>query len=135
MDCAVALQRETGPGPLETVHEGVLAQDLEARGLRAARQIPIPIELRGLRFDERLRANVIAEDTVLVELKSVEKVSKAHHKQVLTYLLLTDIRLGYLLNFGAALMRDGIPRIMNGDVEQIPLRCRHHFSRVLCVSV
>ena len=62
MDCAVALQRETGPGPLETVHEGVLAQDLEARGLRAARQIPIPIELRGLRFDEGFRADPIVED-------------------------------------------------------------------------
>ncbi len=135
MDCAVALHRETGPRPLETVYEAVLARDLEARGLRVARQVPIPIELRGLQFDEGFRAELIVEDTVLVELKSVEKVSKAHHKQVLTYLRLTDIRLGYLLNFGAALMRDGIPRIMNGDVEQIPLRCRHHFSRVLCVSV
>jgi len=64
--CAVALHRETGPGPLETVCEAVLARDLEARGLRVARQIPIPIELRGIRFDEGFRADSIAEDTVLV---------------------------------------------------------------------
>jgi len=117
VDCAVALHRETGPGLLETVYEAVLARDLEARGLRVARQVPIPIELRGIRFDEGFRADLIVEDTVLVELKSVEKVTKAHHKQVLTYLRLTDIRLGYLLNFGEALMRDGISRIINGDVE------------------
>ena len=62
MDCAVALYRETGPGLLETVYEAVLARDLEARGLRAARQILIPIELRGLRFDEGFRADPIVED-------------------------------------------------------------------------
>ena len=117
MDCAVALHRETGPGLLETVYEAVLARDLEARGLRVARQVPIPIELRGIRFDEGFRTDLIVEDTVLVELKSVEKVTKAHHKQVLGYLRLTGIRLGYLLNFGEALMRDGISRIINGDVE------------------
>ena len=117
MACAVALHRETGPGLLETVCEAVLARDSEVRGLRVARQVPIPIELRGIRFDEGFRADLIVEDTVLVELKSVEKVTKAHHKQVLTYLRLTGIRLGYLLNFGKALMRDGIFRIINGDVE------------------
>ncbi len=116
MDCAVALHRETGPGLLDTVYEAVLAQDLEARGLRAARQVPIPIELRGTRFDEGFRADLIVEDTVLVELKFVEKVTKAHHKQLLTYLRLTGIRLGCLLDFGEASMRNGISRIINGDV-------------------
>ncbi len=135
MDCAVALHRETGPGLLETVYEAVLARDLEARGLRVARQVPIPIELRGIRFDEGFRADLIVEDTVLVELKSVEKVTKAHHRQVLTYLRLTGIRLGCLLDFGEALMRDGISRIINGDIEQISLRRGRHFLRVLCASV
>jgi len=101
---------------LDTVYEAVLAQDLEARGLRAARQVPIPIELRGTRFDEGFRADLIVEDTVLVELKFVEKVTKAHHKQLLTYLRLTGIRLGCLLDFGEASMRNGISRIINGDV-------------------
>ncbi|HQH66748.1 MAG TPA: GxxExxY protein [Candidatus Hydrogenedentes bacterium] len=135
VDCAVALHRETGPGLLETVYEAVLARDLEARGLRVARQVPIPIELRGIRFDEGFRADLIVEDTVLVELKSVEKVTKAHHRQVLTYLRLTGIRLGCLLDFGEALMRDGISRIINGDIEQISLRRGRHFLRVLCASV
>ncbi len=135
MDCAVALHRETGPGLLETVYEAVLARDLEARGLRMARQVPIPIGLRGIRFDEGFRTDLIVEDTVLVELKSVEKVTKAHHRQVLTYLRLTGIRLGCLLDFGEALMRAGISRIINEDIEQIPLRSRLHFLRVLCVSV
>ena len=135
MDCAVALHRETGPGLLETVYEAVLARDLEARGLRVARQIPIPIELRGLQFDEGFRTDLIVEDTVLVELKFVEKVTKAHRKQVLTYLRLTGIRHGYVLNFGEASMRDGIPRIINGDIEQISLRRALHFLRVLCASV
>ena len=116
MDCAVALHRETGPGLLDTVYEAVLAQDLEARGLRAARQVPIPIELRGTRFDEGFRADLIVEDTVLVELKFVEKVTKAHHKQLLTYLRLTGIRLGCLLDFGEASMRNGISRTINGEL-------------------
>jgi len=133
--CAVALHRETGPGPLETVYEAVLARDLEARGLRAARQILIPIELRGLRFDEGFRADPIVEDTALVELKSAEKGTKAHRKQVLAYPRLTGIRLGHLLNFGEALMRNGISRIINGDIEQISLRRVRHFLRVLCASV
>ena len=135
MDCAVALHRETGPRPLETVYEAVLARDLEARGLRVARQGPIPIKLRGNRFDEGFRTDLIVEDTVLVELKSVEKVTKAHHRQVLTYPRLTGIRLGCLLKFGEALTRDGISRIINGDIEQISLRRTLHFLRVLCVSV
>jgi len=73
--------------------------------------------------------------TVLVELKSVEKVTNAHHKQVLTYPRLTGIRVGCLLDFGEALMRDGISRIINGDIEQISLRRGRHFLRVLCASV
>jgi len=135
LDCAVALHRETGPGLLETVYEAVLARDLEARGLRAARQVPIPIELRGLQFDEGFRTDLIVEDTVLVELKSVENVTKAHHRQVLTYPRLRGIRLGCLLDFGEALMRDGISRIINEDIEQISLRRALHFLRVLCASV
>ncbi len=70
-----------------------------------------------------------------MELKSAEKVAKAHRKPVLTYLRLMGVRLGYLLNFGEALMRDGIPRIINADIEQISLRRALHFLRVLCASV
>jgi GxxExxY protein len=117
VDYAVSLHKETGPGLYETVYEVVLAHDLQARGLRAERQVPVPIELRGIRFDEGFRADIIVEGKVLLELKSVEKVTKAHHKQVLTYLRLTGLKLGYLLNFGEALMKDGITRIVNGEVD------------------
>jgi len=117
VDCAVALHRETGPGLLETVYEVVLTHDLRARGLRAERQIPIPIELRGMAFNEGFRAAIIVEEKVLLELKSVETVSKAHMKQVLAYLRLTGMKLGYLLNFGDARMKDGITRIVNGQLD------------------
>ena len=116
VDCAVHLHRDTGPGLLETVYEVVLAHDLEQRGLRVRRQVPIPIVVRGIQFEEGFRADLIVEDKVLVELKSVERTSSAHSKQVLTYLRLTGLRLGYLLNFGESLMRDGITRIVNGNL-------------------
>ena len=90
--------------------------DLKARGLSVHRQVPVPIKLRDITFDEGFRADMIINDKVLLELKSVEKVTKAHKKQVLTYLRLKDLKLGYLLNFGEALMKDGITRIVHGDL-------------------
>lgn len=117
VDCCLALHRETGPGLLETVYETVLAHDLQTRGLHVKRQVSIPIELRGVKFDEGFRADMIVNDLVLLELKSVESVTRAHKKQVLTYLRLTGIKLGFLLNFGEYLMKDGISRIVNGQFE------------------
>lgn len=117
VDYAVALHKETGPGLYENVYEVVLKHDLEQKGLCVRRQVPIPIEIRGIKFDEGFRADLIVGDKVLLELKSVEQVSKAHKKQVLTYLKLTGLKLGYLLNFGEELMRDGITRIVNGQLE------------------
>ena len=117
VDCAVSLHTETGPGLFEIVYEVVLAHDLQMRGLRVERQVPVPIELRDVKFDEGFRADMIIEGKVLLELKSVEKITKAHKKQVLTYLRLTGLKLGYLLNFGEALMKDGITRIINGELD------------------
>jgi len=117
VDCAMSLHMETGPGLLESVYEVVLAHDIRAQGLGAARQVPIPIELRGIQFDEGFRADMIVDGKVLLELKSVEQVTKAHKKQMLTYLRLTGLKLGYLLNFGEAMMKDGITRIINGELE------------------
>lgn len=95
----------------------VLAHDIQTRGLQVGRQVAVPIDLRGLHFDEGFRADIIIENKVLLELKSVEKVTNAHKKQVLTYLRLTGLKLGYLLNFGEALMKDGITRIINGTLD------------------
>jgi GxxExxY protein len=117
VDCSIKLHRELGPGLLESVYEVLLTHRLQAAGLSVKRQAQIPIEYDGIRFDEGFRADLIVEGRVLLELKSVERTTKAHQKQVLTYLKLTDIKLGYLLNFGESLMKDGISRILNGTVE------------------
>ncbi|NOY30350.1 MAG: GxxExxY protein [Planctomycetes bacterium] len=116
IDSAVHLHRSLGPGLLETVYEVTLAQRLEKRGLSVQRQIPIAIEFEGHRFEEGFRADLIVEGKVILELKSVENVHPAHKKQLLTYLRLTGMKLGYLLNFGEALMKDGITRTIHGDL-------------------
>lgn len=84
--------------------------------MNVKRQVSIPIRYRGIQFDEGFRADIIVEDIVILEIKSVESASKAHKKQVLTYLKLTGIKLGFLLNFGEALMKDGITRMLNGEL-------------------
>mgnify|MGYP003620250898 FL=1 len=117
VDSAVRLHQELGPGLLESVYETILAQELKRRGCAIVRQVSIPIQYHGIRFEEGFRADLIVENKVLLELKSVEQTTRAHAKQVLTYLKLTGMKLGYLLNFGEALMRDGITRIINGDLE------------------
>lgn len=116
VDSAVQLHRDLGPGLLEIVYEVTLATKLSKRGLSIGRQVPVPIEYEGLRFDEGFRADLIVEGKVIVELKSVERVHPAHKKQVLTYLRLTGMKLGYLLNFGAPLMKDGITRTVHGKL-------------------
>ncbi len=115
VDCAVRLHKELGPGLLETVYEVLLAHLLQQAGVKVERQVSIPIHFRGIQFDEGFRADIIVADKVIVELKSVEAANKAHKKQVLTYLKLTDKKLGYLLNFGEGMMKDGISRIVNGS--------------------
>ena len=120
VDCAVELHRDLGPGLLETVYEVTLARALERRGLRVRRQVGVAIEYRGETFDEGFRADLIVGNLVIVELKSVERVTPAHKKQVLTYLRLTGLKLGYLLNFGEALMREGITRIICGTLDPDP---------------
>lgn len=117
VDAAVRLHMDLGLGLLESVYEVLLAHHLQQAGLRVRRQVAIPIEFDGIQFDEGFRADLVVEDKVIVELKSVENVNPAHKKQVLTYLKLSGLKLGYLLNFGAAVMKDGIYRIINGRIE------------------
>ena len=117
VDCAVRLHIELGPGLLESVYEVLLAHLLREVGLRVERQVPIPIQFHGIQFEEGLRADIIVEGKVILELKSLDHINNAHKKQVLTYLKLTGLKLGYLLNFGEELMKDGIHRVLNGHVE------------------
>jgi GxxExxY protein len=107
------IHQELGPGLLESVYEVILADELKSLGFSIQRQKPIPIRYKQLVFDEGFRADIIVEDRVIIELKSVESVSRVHSKQVLTYLKLLDYRLGYLVNFGSELIKDGITRVVN----------------------
>jgi len=116
VETAVAIHKELGPGLFESVYEVILANELKRCGLSILRQVSIPIEYRGIKFDEGFRVDIFVENKVIIELKSVESINKAHKKQVLTYLRLTGCKLGYLLNFGEALMKDGISRIINGVI-------------------
>lgn len=114
VNAAIAVHRQLGPGLLESVYEIVLAYELQQRGLGVNRQMPIPIRYQDMIFDEAFRADLLVAEKVIVELKSVEQVSEAHKKQVQTYLRLTGCKLGFLLNFGEALMKRGITRVVNG---------------------
>jgi len=113
VDAAFHIHAALGPGLLESVYEILLARDLVKRGLPVIRQEPVPIRYDGLEFEEGFRADLIVADKVIVELKSVEHTTPVHKKQLLTYLRLTNKRLGLLINFGAALIRDGIERVVN----------------------
>ena len=117
VDAAIAVHKELGSGLLETVYEVILAHELKDRGLSIERQVSVAIDYKGIKFDEAFRADLLVVGKVIIELKSVESISKAHKKQVLTYLRLTGCKLGFLLNFGEALMKDGISRIINGDAK------------------
>jgi GxxExxY protein len=113
LDAATKIHRELGPGLLELVYEVILAHELEQRGIKVQRQIPISIEYKGVKFTEGFKADLIVENKVIVELKAVEKISGAHKKQLQTYLKLTGLKLGYLLNFNEELMKRGITRCVN----------------------
>ena len=114
VDTAVKLHKELGPGLLESVYEVVLSKLLVKKGLHVQRQVSIPIEYAGEYFDEGFRVDLLVEGKVIIEIKSVEKIIPVHQKQLLTYLKLTKTKLGFVLNFGAAVMKDGIDRIVNG---------------------
>ena len=114
INTAVYLHKNLGSGLLENVYEVVLMRLLAKRGLSVQRQVSIPIEFEGEHIDEGFRVDLFVDGKVIIELKSVEKISPAHKKQLLTYLKLTKTKLGYILNFGTELMKDGIIRIANG---------------------
>lgn len=117
VDCAVKAHLRLGPGLLESVYEAVMVYELRKRGLDVERQVAISILYDDLRFEEGFRADLVVNRKLILELKSVERLTYAHKKQLLTYLRLAGMKLGYLLNFGEALMKDGITRCINGQIE------------------
>ena len=118
VDAAIAVHRALGPGLLESVYEAVLADELVERGLTVARQVIIPIFYKEKQIDEGYRADILVEDRVVLELKSIEAIRDVHKKQLLTYLKLSGKTLGFLLNFGEVLMKKGIVRVVNGLPEE-----------------
>src|SRR5712691_10991264 len=114
VDAAFRVHTALGPGLLESVYDTVLAYELDRRGLHTVRQQVIPVVYENVRIDVGFRADLVVEDKVIVEVKSVELLAPVHKKQLLTYLRLADKRLGLLINFQVALIKDGITRIVNG---------------------
>jgi GxxExxY protein len=114
VDAAYKVHTALGPGLLESVYHKVLLFELKRRGLRVDSQVRVPVVYDGVVIDEALVADLIVEGLVILELKAVERIDVVHKKQLLTYLRLADRRLGLLINFGAALIKDGITRVVNG---------------------
>jgi len=114
VDVAFKIHTTLGPGLLESVYEAVMAHDLQKRGLHVERQVALPVLYDGITLDEGFRADLIVENLVIIELKSVEQIHPVHPKQLLTYLKLSNKHLGLLINFNTPLIKNGITRIVNG---------------------
>jgi GxxExxY protein len=114
VDAAYHAHCRLGPGLLESVYQAVLASELRKRGLKVSQQQVIPIVYEGIRIKLGFRADLVIEDRVIVEIKSIDAISPVHKKQLLTYLRLSGKQVGLLINFDVALIKDGIVRIVNG---------------------
>lgn len=113
VDVCYHIHKKLGPGLLEVVYEAILFHELTERGLKVSRQVPIPVVWDNVTIREGFRADLIVEDLVIIEIKSVEKLAPVHGKQLLTYLRLTNKRLGILVNFSGFLLKSNIKRVVN----------------------
>ncbi|MCD4813010.1 GxxExxY protein [bacterium] len=111
---AFQIHKDIGPGLLETVYEVILAKELENEGLNVSVQQPISVKYKKYIFEQGFRADIVVNDCVIIELKSIEKIAPVHKKQLLTYLRLSHKKLGLLINFGEHLIKDGMHRVVNG---------------------
>ena len=114
VDVAFQIHTRLGPGLLESVYQAIMLYELRKRGLRVEDEVPIPVVWEEVSLDVGFRADLILEEKLVLELKSVEQVAPVHKKQLLTHLRLTNCRLGLVINFGASLIKDGIFRVVNG---------------------
>ncbi|QDV23923.1 GxxExxY protein [Aureliella helgolandensis] len=114
VDTSLKVHRALGPGLLESAYEVVMARALRKRGLHVERQVMVPILWDDETIDEGFRADLIVGEKLIIELKSVERLARVHVRQLLTYLRLTDRKLGLLMNFNEVLIKDGIHRVVNG---------------------
>ena len=114
IECAIDIHRNLGPGLLESVYEAILEKKLTPGGFSVRRQVVVPIRYEEIFFDEGFRADLIINNLVCIELKSVEVLAPVHSKQLLTYLKLLHLEVGLLINFGAPTIKEGLHRIVNG---------------------
>ena len=114
VDAAYKIHTTLGPGLLESAYSAFLAHELKKRGLYVEAEVPVPVLYDGVEVCDAFRADLIVEDLVIVELKSVEAIAPLHKKQLLTYLRLTGKKLGLVINFGSAVIKSGIQRVVNG---------------------
>lgn len=126
IDCGIAIHRRLGPGMFESAYETVLSHLLIGRGLHIERQKVIPIVFDDLVIEQGFRADIVIENKVLIELKSIERLGPVHSKQVLTYLRFMDLPVGLLMNFGCETFRGGLKRIVNNHDETNNSRLRIH---------
>ena len=111
--CALEVYKTLGPGLLESIYEKALLQELTANGLEAQSQVPVQIDYKGKELGDGLRMDILVEDRLIIELKSVEVLLPVHYKQLLTYLKLTGKKVGLLINFNVENLMDGIHRVVN----------------------
>ena len=128
VDAAFKVHTALGPGLLESAYETCLVHELRKRGLRCARQVVLPIEYDGEQVDAGFRLDVIVEDVVIVEIKSIDQFAPVHQAQLLTYLKLSKVTLGFLINFNVTHLRDGIKRMVH-NCPTSPLRAPSRPSR------
>ena len=112
--CAMEVYNTLGPGLLESVYEKAMMHELQQKGLSVASQVPIEMNYKGINLGEGLRLDLLVEDSLIVELKSVDELKTVHYKQLLTYLKLTDKHVGLLINFNVNDFNEGIKRVVNG---------------------
>ena len=112
VDSALSVHRALGPGLLESVYEECLTYELRGRGLTVDRQLSLPVVYRGARIDAGFRLDLVVEDLIIIEIKAAERLLPIHEAQLLTYLKLSERRLGLLINFNVAVIKDGIRRIV-----------------------
>ena len=117
VDAAFKIHTTLGPGLFESVYEAILEYELQKRGLRVAHQIRLPVHYEEVRLALGFRVDLIIDEKVIVEVKSIEALAPVHKKQLLTYLRLTDLRLGLLINFNVELIKHGIHRVINGYLD------------------
>ena len=113
IECSINVHKELGPGMLEGAYEVCLMHELLRAGLKTKSQVTLPIVYQGIRLDAGYRIDLLVEDSVIVELKAIERLLPVHEAQLLSYLRMSDLRLGLLINFNVRLLRDGVRRVVN----------------------